>query len=97
MFVPSETYDPLRIASALAPALFSLGDPDLLVEVLNSNPAGVVLVDVAADLRIVYCNDSFLRWAPRNDRPIVGRPLPEVFAWADQSAVRSAYRQVVET
>ncbi len=95
MSVASDAHDPLGTASALLPALFSLGDPDLLVEMLDSNPAGVVLVESASNLRIVYCNDSFLRWAPHYERPIVGRPLPEVFVWADQSAVRSMYRQVI--
>src|SRR5215467_1669823 len=97
MSLPSHVYDPLRIASVLSPALFSLGDPDLLVELLNSNPAGVVLVEADPDLSVVYCNDSFQRWAPLGDRPFVGRSLPELFVWADRSAVRSTYRQVIQS
>src|SRR5262245_48952440 len=97
MSLPSPLYDPLRIASALSPALFSLGDPDLLVELLNSNPAGVVLVEVDPDLPIVYCNESFQRWAPLGDRPILGRSLLELFVWADRSAVRNTYRSVIQT
>lgn len=97
MSLPSHVYDPLRIASALSPALFSLGDPDLLVELLNSNPAGVVLVEADPDLPVVYCNDSFQRWAPLGDRPILGRSMLELFVWADRSAVRSTYRTVIQT
>src|SRR5215467_708350 len=97
MSLPSHVYDPLRIASVLSPALFSLGDPDLLVELLNSNPAGVVLVEADPDLSVVYCNDSFQRWAPLGDRPFVGSSLPELFVWADRSAVRSTYRQVIQS
>jgi len=96
MSLPSPLYDPLRIASALSPALFSLGDPDLLVELLNSNPAGVVLVEADPDLPVVYCNESFQRWAPIGDRPILGRSLLELFVWADRSAVRSTYRSVIQ-
>src|SRR5215472_16855104 len=97
MSLPSHLYDPLRIASALSPALFSLGDPDLLVELLNSNPAGVVLVEVDPDLPVVYCNESFQRWAPLGDRSILGRSLLELFVWADRSAVRNTYRSVIQT
>ena len=63
--------DPLRIASALSPALFALGDPDRFVELLNSNPAGVVLVDASPELTVVYCNDAFQRWAPLGRRPVI--------------------------
>lgn len=96
MSLPSHLYDPLRIASALSPALFSLGDPDLLVELLNSNPAGVVLVEADPDLPVVYCNESFQHWAPLGDRPILGCSLLELFVWADRSAVRSTYRSVIQ-
>jgi signal transduction histidine kinase len=89
--------DPLRIASALSPALFALGDPDRFVELLNSNPAGVVLVDAGPELTVVYCNDAFQRWAPAGRRPVVGRPLPELFAWSDRAALRSSYREAVRT
>src|SRR5215471_6553145 len=97
MPVPSAAPDPLRIASALSPVLFALGDPDLLVEVLNANPAGVVLVEASHDLTVVYCNDAFQRWAPVRRRPAVGRPLLDLFAWSDRSAVRAAYREVITT
>jgi len=97
MSLPSHVYDPLRIASVLSPAIFSLGDPDLLVELLNSNPAGVVLVEADPDLPIVYCNETFHRWAPLRDQPILGRPLPELFVWADRNTVRSTYRQVIQS
>jgi signal transduction histidine kinase len=89
--------DPLRAASALSPVLFALGDPDLLVELLSSSPAGVVLVEAAGDLPIVYCNDAFQRWAPLSPGPAVGRPLPELFAWTDRPAIRAAYREVIRT
>src|SRR5215472_14226810 len=89
--------DPLRISSALSPALFSLGDPDRFVELLNSNPAGVVLVDAGPELRVVYSNDAFERWAPLARRPVVGRPLPELFAWSDRAAIRSSYREAVRS
>jgi len=89
--------DPLRISSALSPALFALGDPDRFVELLNSNPAGVVLVDAGPELTIVYCNDAFRRWAPPGRRPVVGRPLPELFAWSDRAAIRASYREAVRT
>ena len=93
----SQTSDQLGIASALSPALFALGDPDRFVEVLNSNPAGVVMVEASPSLPVVYCNDAFRRWVPLARRQIVGRPLPDLFAWGDRAAVRSAYRQVVRT
>jgi signal transduction histidine kinase len=89
--------DPLRIASALSPALFALGDPDRFVELLNSNPAGIVLVDAGPELTVVYCNDAFQRWAPPGRRPVVGRPLPELFAWSDRAAIRGSYREAVRT
>lgn len=97
MSLPSSLYNPLRIASALSPVLFSLGDPDLLVEVLNSNPAGVVLVEASRELPVVYCNDSFRRWAPLGGQPIVGRALPELFVWSDRRALRSTYREVINS
>jgi signal transduction histidine kinase len=89
--------DPLRISSALSPALFALGDPDRFVELLNSNPAGIVLVDAGPELAVVYCNDAFQRWAPKGRRPVVGRPLPELFAWSDRASIRASYREVVRT
>jgi signal transduction histidine kinase len=91
------TTDPLRIASALSPALFALGDPDRFVELLDSNPAGVVLVDASPELTVVYCNDAFRRWAPLGRRPVVGRSLPELFAWSDRAAIRGSYREAVRT
>lgn len=89
--------DPLQTASDLSPVLFALGDPDLLVEMFSSNPAGVVLVEAAPDLPIVYCNEAFRRWAPLGRRPLVGRSLPDVFAWIDRASIRSAYREVILT
>jgi signal transduction histidine kinase len=89
--------DPLRISSALSPALFALGDPDRFVELLNSNPAGIVLVDASPELNVVYCNDAFHRWAPLGRRPVVGRPLLDLFAWSDRAAIRSSYREAVRT
>jgi signal transduction histidine kinase len=89
--------DPLRIASALTPALFALGDPDRFVELLNSNPAGIVLVEASPELTVVYCNDAFHRWAPLGRRPVVGRPLLELFAWSDRAAIRGSYREAVLT
>jgi PAS domain S-box-containing protein len=89
--------DPLRIASALSPALFALGDPDRFVELLNSNPAGIVLVDAGPELTVVYCNDAFQRWAPLGRRPLIGRSLPELFAWSDRAAIRSSYREAVRS
>jgi signal transduction histidine kinase len=89
--------DPLRISSALSPALFALGDPDRFVEMLNSNPAGVVLVEAGPELTVVYCNDAFQRWAPLGGRQVVGRPLLELFAWNDRAAIRGSYREAVRT
>src|SRR5262245_10689313 len=89
--------DPLPTARALTPVLFSIGDPDLLVELLSSNPAGVVLVEAAPDLPVVYCNDSFRRWAPCGSRPIVGSPLALLFSWVDRPAIRTAYREVIRS
>jgi signal transduction histidine kinase len=86
--------DPPRAASALSPVLFALGDPDLLIEVLSSSPAGVVLVEATDDLPVVYCNEAFRSWAPLG-RPVVGRPLAELFALADRAAVHAAYREVI--
>jgi PAS domain S-box-containing protein len=97
MSSPSRIPDPLRIASALSPVLFGLGDPDLLVELLNANPAGVVLVEAGHDLRIVYCNDAFQRWVPLAHRPAEGQPLADLFAWSDRAALRAAYREVART
>jgi signal transduction histidine kinase len=97
MPAPSRIPDPLRIASALSPVLFGLGDPDLLVELLNANPAGVVLVEAGHDLRVVYCNDAFQRWVPVTRRPAEGRPLSDLFAWSDRAAIRAAYREVTHT
>lgn len=89
--------DPLRISSALSPALFALGDPDRFVELLNSNPAGIVLVEAGPALTVVYCNDAFQRWTPLVARPVIGRSLPELFAWGDRAAIRGSYRQAVRT
>lgn len=89
--------DPLRISSALSPALFALGDPDRFVELLNSNPAGIVLVEAGPELTVVYSNDAFQRWAPVGRRPVVGRRLPDLFAWSDRAAIRSSYREAVRT
>jgi len=90
-------HDSLRSASDLAPVIFSLGDPDLVVELLASNPAGVVLVEASAELPVVYCNASFERWAPHGSPRIVGRSLPDLFAWTDRAGVRAAYREVIRT
>src|SRR5205823_1979273 len=49
------------------------------------------------ELTVVYCNDAFQRWAPLGRRPVVGRPLPELFAWSDRAAIRSSYREAVRT
>lgn len=89
--------DPLRIASDLSPVLFALGDPDLLVEVLSSSPAGAVLVEASPGLPVVYCNEAFERWAPVGRWPLVGRSLPELFAWTDRPAITAAYREVIHT
>jgi signal transduction histidine kinase len=97
MSLTSRTPDPLPTASALSPVLFSIGDPDLLAELLTSNPAGVVLVEATADLPVVYCNDSFRRWAPPGPRPIVGSPLPRLFSWVDRPAIRAAYQEAIRT
>src|SRR6266699_5363623 len=97
MALSSRMPDPLRIASDLSPVLFSIGDPDLLVELLSSNPAGVVLVEATSDLPVVYSNDSFQRWAPLGSRPLAGTPLVDVFSWVDRPAVRTACREVMRT
>src|SRR5947208_6486962 len=97
MPVPSRIPDPLRIASALSPVLFGFGDPDSLVELLNANPAGIVLVEASHDLPVVYCNDAFQRWVPPQRRPVEGPSLPELFAWSDRAAIRAAYRAVAPT
>lgn len=89
--------DPLRIASDLSPVLFALGDPDLLVEVLSSSPGGAVLVEASPGLPVVYCNEAFERWAPVGRWPLVGRSLPELFAWTDRAAITAAYREVIHT
>ncbi len=89
--------DPLRIASALSPVLFALGDPDRFVEMLNSNPAGVVLVEATAELPVAYCNDAFQRWVPLNRPPLVGRSVPDLFARSDRDAIRSAYCEAILT
>src|SRR5438105_7529741 len=93
----SRMSDPLRTATALSPVIFSLGDPDLLVELLSSNPAGVVLVQARAELPVVFANETFQRWAPAASRPVVGASLPELFSWADRPAIRTAYREVVRS
>jgi signal transduction histidine kinase len=97
MAAPSRMPDSLRIASALSPVLFALGDPDLLVELLSSSPAGVVLVEASHDLPVVYCNEAFQRWAPLGRLPVVGRSLPDLFAWSDRAAIRAGYREVIRT
>jgi signal transduction histidine kinase len=89
--------DPLGTASALSPVLFALGDPDLLVEVLSSVPAGVVLVEARSDLPVVYGNEAFQRWVPLGRHPVVGQSLPDLFAWPDRAAIRAAYREVIRT
>jgi len=76
--------------------LFALGDPDLLAELVSSNPAGIVLVEATPDLPVAYCNEAFQRWVPLGRRPIVGRSLPDLFAWTDRPAIRAAYREVVQ-
>jgi PAS domain S-box-containing protein len=97
MSLPSQIPEPVRSASILSPVLFSLGDPDLLVEVLSSNPAGVVLVEAGPDLAVVYCNESFERWVPLGRQPIVGRRLPELFTRADRARIRAIYREAIRT
>jgi signal transduction histidine kinase len=89
--------DPHRDAGDLSPALASLTDPDLLVELLSSNPAGVVLVEATADLTVVYCNDSFQRWAPLGHRPLAGSSLADAFSWVDRPNVRTACREVIRS
>ncbi|HSR24326.1 MAG TPA: ATP-binding protein [Candidatus Eisenbacteria bacterium] len=97
MSARSRIPEPLRIASDLSPVLFGLGDPDLLVELLSSNPAGVVLVEATPELTVAYCNEAFRRLAPLGRRPVVGRPLPDLFAWIDRPAMRASYREVVRS
>jgi signal transduction histidine kinase/PAS domain-containing protein len=97
MSATSRIPEPLRTASDLSPVLFGLGDPDLLVELLSTNPAGVVLVEARPDLKVVYCNETFRRWAPLGRRPVVGRPVTELFTWNDRAAIRAAYDEVLRT
>jgi signal transduction histidine kinase len=95
MPLPYQLHDPLRTASVLFPALFSLGDPDLLVEVLDSNPAGIVMVEAAPGLPVVYCNESFQRWV--GGGIVNGRSLAQLFAWADRSALRATYDEAISS
>jgi signal transduction histidine kinase len=97
MSAPSRIPEPLRIASDLSPVLFGLGDPDLLVELLSANPAGVVLVEATPELTVAYCNEAFRGWPSPGARPAVGRPLPDLFAWIDRPAIRADYREVIRT
>ncbi len=97
MPVPSRIPDPPRITTRLSPVLSALHDPDLLVELLSSNPAGVALVEATPELTVVYCNEAFQRWVPLGRRPATGRSLPDLFAWADRAAIRAAYREVIRT
>jgi signal transduction histidine kinase len=97
MPLTSRMSDPQRGARALSPILPALGDPELLVELLSSNPAGVVLVEAADDLTVVYCNDSFQRWAPLGHRPLAGTSLPDAFSWVDRPNVRTACREVIRS
>jgi signal transduction histidine kinase len=97
MSVISRTPEPPGIESALSPALSALGDPARFGELFDTNPAGVVLVEVSPELRVAYCNEAFRRWAPMHRRPLVGRPVTDLFAWSDRSAIQSAYGEVVRT
>jgi signal transduction histidine kinase len=95
MSIPHEMLDPARSTGALAPAIFTLGDPDLLIELLTSSAVGVVLVEARADLRVVYCNDSFERWLPPGRRPALGRSLPDLFVPAARGAIRRSYDEAI--
>src|SRR5438034_5250299 len=89
--------DPTRTASALSPVIFSLGDPDLLFDLLSSNPAGVVLVEARPALTVAFANETFRRWAPLGGQAIVGASLPDLFSWADRASVRAAYGEAIRT
>jgi len=97
MPVTARMPDPLRSAGWLSPVIFSLGDPDLLVELLSANPAGVVLVEASPDLPVVFANESFQRWAPLASGPVVGANLPQLFEWADRAGIRATYREVIRS
>jgi signal transduction histidine kinase len=97
MSLPSQTQNPLGIASALSPALFALGDPDLLVEVMDSSPTGVVLVEADARLSIVYGNETFATWAPFGGEFMVGRSVLDLFPRHDRPAIRAAYAELLRT
>jgi signal transduction histidine kinase len=92
-----ETPGPLRLSGVPAPVLTAIGDPDFLVELLRSSPAGVVLVEASPELPIVYFNDSFERSAPLVRRPTAGRGLADLFAWVDRAEIRRAYRRAITT
>lgn len=94
--VPNPAPDPPGTRSL--PAVLSvLGDPDLRLELLSSNPAGVLLVEASAKLPVVYCNESFQRWAPLGRQPAAGQPVVELFAVADRTAIRDSYQEAIVT
>src|SRR5436305_5564695 len=97
MPAPSRLPEPHRFTGQLAPVLSALRDPEQVADVLDSNPAGVVLVEATPELTVVYCNEAFQRLVPLGGRPAVGRPLSDLFAWADRASVRAAYREVLRT
>ena len=76
MSLPYKPTRSLRATGALGPVAAALEDSGFLSELLSSSPGGVVLVEASDSLPIVYCNESFERWAPLGRHPLVGSSLP---------------------
>jgi signal transduction histidine kinase len=89
--------EPMQVCGLLWPMTSALADPDLLFELMSTNPAGVVLVEAAGDLPVVYCNASFLRALGSADQQVLGSALPELLPQAERAPFTAACVEAIRT
>jgi DNA-binding CsgD family transcriptional regulator len=66
----------------------------ILGRLLDSLPIGFHVTDCLGDFRIIYANRAWERWLGKDDLPVAGKTLGELFASAEQASVLELMREV---